>query len=86
MGFKILRDFNIDMLAKQVWRFHTNPGSLIARCYKAKYYPNTDIFQASIGNNPSYAWRSIQNSVWVIQKGSCWRIGNGNKIRIWEDN
>jgi len=37
LGFKSLRDFNIAMLAKQVWRFHSNPNSLIARCYKAKY-------------------------------------------------
>jgi len=39
MGFKTLRDFNLAMLAKQVWRFHTNPTSLISKCFKAKYYP-----------------------------------------------
>jgi hypothetical protein len=30
LGFKILRDFNIAMLAKQVWRLHSNPNSLIS--------------------------------------------------------
>lgn len=39
MGFKILRDFNLAMLAKQIWRLHTNPNSLLAQCYQAKYHP-----------------------------------------------
>lgn len=86
MGFKILRDFNLAMLAKQDWRFHTEPNSLISRCYKAKYYPHCNVLQATIGNNPSYAWRSIFNALWIIKKGSCWRIGNGQEVNIWEDN
>lgn len=71
MGFKILRDFNMAMLAKQVWRFQTNQKSLISRVFKAKYFPYQDILQANLGYNPSYAWRSIFHSIWVIQKGSC---------------
>jgi len=59
LGFKILRDFNTAMLAKQVWGFHTNPGTLISRCFKDKYFPHLDVLQAPIGNNPSYAWRSF---------------------------
>jgi len=77
MGFKILRDFNLVMLAKQVGRFQVNPNALISRCFKAKYYPTIDIMQANIGLNPSFAWRSIYNAKGAIQKGSCWRIGNG---------
>lgn len=38
------------MLAKQVWRLHTNPQSLISQGFKAKYYPTTDVLQATIGN------------------------------------
>jgi len=74
------------MLAKQVWCFHTEPTSLISRCFKAKYYPNSDVLHATTGNNPSYSWRSIQNSIWVITKGSCWRIGDGNSVDIWKDS
>jgi len=86
MGFKSLRDFNLAMLAKQVWRFQVNPNALVSKCFRAKYYPNSGILQANIGSNPSYAWRSIYNAIWIIQKGSCWRIGNGQSVRIWEDN
>jgi len=86
MGFKTLRDFNMEMLAKQTWRLHTNPTTLLAKCFKAKYFPHTDILQATTGCNPSYAWRSIQSSIWVINKGSCWGIGNGNSVKVWRDN
>jgi hypothetical protein len=86
LGFRNVRDFNLAMLAKQVWRFHTQPNTLISKCFKAKYYPNTDVLHANLGYNVSYAWRSIYNSIWLINRGSCWRIGNGHKVRIWEDH
>ncbi|GAU29911.1 hypothetical protein TSUD_148190 [Trifolium subterraneum] len=34
---------------------------------------------------PSYAWRSIMQANDLVRMGSTWRIGNGNKVRIWED-
>lgn len=45
-----------------------------------------DILHANLGYNVSYAWRSIHKSIWIIQKGGCWRIGNGQTIKIWEDH
>jgi hypothetical protein len=69
MGFKTLREFNLAMLAKQVWRLHTNTNSLIAQCYKARYYPNLDIIHASSGNNPNFA----------LRKGAAGELGLGPK-------
>ena len=37
IGFKNLYAYNLAMLAKQGWRIITNPDSLIARLYKARY-------------------------------------------------
>ncbi|XP_075654731.1 uncharacterized protein LOC142624885 [Castanea sativa] len=34
---------------------------------------------------PTYAWRSIHNSLWVLHEGSRWRVGNGKRIYIWDD-
>ena len=78
MGFRDLQAFNLAMLAKQGWRLLTNPHSLVARVYKAKYYPYGDVLNSKLGSNPSYAWRSIFNSVEVIRKGT-------RLIHIWED-
>ena len=85
MGFHNLQAFSLAMLAKQRWWLLTNPSSLIARIYKGKYYPYGDVLGAKLGNNPSYAWRSIYNSLEVIRKGTRWRVGNEKLIHIWED-
>ena len=53
--------------------------------YKARYFPNRDILNASLGNTPSYAWRSICKSIEIIQEGTRWRVGNGKTIHIWDN-
>ena len=85
MGFRNLQAFNLAMLAKQAWRLLTNPSSLVARIYRAKYYPSCAVIGAKLGSSPSYAWRSIYNSLEVIRRGTRWRVGNGKLIHIWED-
>jgi len=59
---------------------------LLAQYIKAKYYPHNDILQANLGDRPSYTWYSIFHAKWVIKKWGCWKIGNGNNVKIWEDN
>jgi hypothetical protein len=78
--------FNKAMLAKQVWRLHSEPNSLVSQCLKAKYYPNTDIFHSLRGRQSSYAWQSIHQAIELVHKGSCWKIGDGQSVNIWEDN
>lgn len=62
LGFRKLRDFNVALLGKQGWRILTNPCSLVTRIYKARYFPNDTILTATLGNNPSYIWRSIMET------------------------
>ncbi|GAU37345.1 hypothetical protein TSUD_395260 [Trifolium subterraneum] len=86
MGFRNMQWFNLAMLAKKAWRLQTNPTSLLGKCLKARYYPNSDIIHAQQGRNTSYAWQSIHHGIWVINKGSCWKICDGQKVNLWEDN
>ncbi|XP_019150373.1 PREDICTED: uncharacterized protein LOC109147192 [Ipomoea nil] len=85
LGFKDLRVFNIAMLGKQGERFLTNPQSLVAKVYKARYYPNSDFLNASVGNNPSFCWRSIMAAQGLITRNIRRRIGNGNTTLVWGD-
>ena len=85
MGFRNLHAFNLAMLAKQAWRILVNPTSLVARIYKARYFPYSDILGSKLGGSPSYAWRSIHSSLEVVRKGTRWRVGNGRMIHIWDD-
>ncbi|GAU45901.1 hypothetical protein TSUD_401110 [Trifolium subterraneum] len=82
MGFCDFRSFNMAMVAKQGWNFMTKPDTLVARVYKARYFPKSSLFESHLGNNPSYAWRSIWKSRKVLMNGCRWRIGNGANIRV----
>ncbi|KEH15732.1 hypothetical protein MTR_0607s0040, partial [Medicago truncatula] len=59
MGVKGLKAFNMDMVGKKTWKLVSSLESLITHLLKAKYFPRSDYFGASIGHNPSYVWRSI---------------------------
>ncbi|XP_019178894.1 PREDICTED: uncharacterized protein LOC109174056 [Ipomoea nil] len=83
LGFKDLRAFNLAMLGKQGWRFLVKPESLVARVYKARYYPGTSFEEAALGNNPSFCWRSIFVAHSLICGGIRRRIGDGNNTLIW---
>ncbi|XP_019181991.1 PREDICTED: uncharacterized protein LOC109177145 [Ipomoea nil] len=85
LGFKDLKAFNLAMLGKQAWRFLTNTDSLVSRVYKARYYPKLTFSEASMGNNPSYCWRSIMAAKELITGGVRRRIGNGESTLIWKD-
>jgi hypothetical protein len=86
LGFRDMHLFNKAMLAKQVWRLHVSPTSLLNQILKAKYFPHTDILHSPVGLNPSFTWRSIHQAIWIIKKGSCWTIGTGDQVHIWDDH
>ncbi|XP_031106239.1 uncharacterized protein LOC116010884 [Ipomoea triloba] len=48
LGFRDLRSFNLGMLGKQAWRFLTRPHCMVARLYKARYYPTTSFMDATV--------------------------------------
>ena len=47
LGLRRFSLLNQAMLAKQYWRLCHNPNSLIARTFKAKYYPRGSIHTCS---------------------------------------
>jgi hypothetical protein len=84
-GYRNLEKFNQALLAKHGWQLVQNPNSLVASVLKAKYFPNGTFMESNMGNNPSFAWRSIWNAKKLLQARLLWRIGNGQTIRIWGD-
>jgi len=82
MGFKDLSAFNLAMLGKQGWKFQKEPGSLVSRIFKARYFPNKSYLTATIGYNPSYVWCSILRARFIVRGGPRWSIGHGNRIPI----
>uniref|UniRef100_A0A7N2MU32 Reverse transcriptase domain-containing protein n=1 Tax=Quercus lobata TaxID=97700 RepID=A0A7N2MU32_QUELO len=84
MGFRDLTMYNDSLLAKQAWRLLHNKTSLFYKVFKARFFPNTTIMEAVDSRMGSYAWKSILRGRDVIQRGATWRVGNGEKINIWQ--
>ena len=53
---------------------------------KAKYFRHVDFLQAPTYKSTSYGWRSILQARSLLQEGIKWIVGDGSKIRVWEDN
>ncbi|CAM8933405.1 unnamed protein product [Rhodiola kirilowii] len=67
LGLRNFHLVNLALLIKQAWRIHTKPDLLLSRIYKARYFPNSDLFQAVIGRRPSWAWRSIFQGIQILK-------------------
>uniref|UniRef100_A0A2N9I5I3 Reverse transcriptase domain-containing protein n=1 Tax=Fagus sylvatica TaxID=28930 RepID=A0A2N9I5I3_FAGSY len=85
LGFRNLHMFNMALLANQSWRLLQNPQSLFYRVFKARYFPNCSIMEATLGNNPSFLWRSILSGREVILKGLSWQNSDNGRtpLPIW---
>ncbi|XP_016199995.1 uncharacterized protein LOC107641003 [Arachis ipaensis] len=85
LGFRDMEAFNMALLAKQGWRLMKNPESLAARTLSSRYYNRKDFLSSDMGFFPSFTWRSIWQAKGVLEKGGCWRIENGETMKIWKD-
>ena len=70
LGFKQLKQFNLALLAKQRLRLQVGQNSLVFRVVKAKYFPQCDFTNATLGNNPSYTWRSLFSAQNIVKEVS----------------
>lgn len=86
LGFRDLESFNLSLLTKQAWRLETQPQLLLSQVLKAKYFPNSSLFSADLGDKPSATWRSnIYPARSFLIGGLCRRIGDGRSTSIWGD-
>jgi hypothetical protein len=74
------------MLAKQAWRLATDPDSLRARVLKARYFADKDFMDAKCPKKASFTWRSILHGRELLKEGVVWRVGDGEKVRVWDHN
>ncbi|XP_026396445.1 uncharacterized protein LOC113291087 [Papaver somniferum] len=84
-GFRDLRILNQARLVRAAWRLCKNSEEPWAKAIQAKYFPATSLLHASIKTDYSWSWRGIQHTISFLKANSCWRVGRGNKIKIWLD-
>ena len=83
LGFRDIKNFNLALLGKQVWRHVHNMESFYSiKSSKAKFFPNCSVLDSEVKLTGSYAWQSILKARTVVQWGSAWCIGDGRQVRI----
>lgn len=85
LGFRNLYGFNLALIGKQVWQLATNPGSLVTRLYKARYFADCHILQATKPRGCSYIWEGIWEANESLKNGFRWVLGDGQSIDICKD-
>ena len=70
------------MLAKQGWRLLKERGTLFYRYFKMKYFWLCNFLEVGDVPNSSYVWKSIMAAQPILEKGSCWRVGDGSGIGV----
>lgn len=86
MGFHDIELHNQALLGKQAWRIWSFPNSLLSRLLKARYFRNSSFLGCSIGNRPSYAWRSLLHGRELLKKGLLDTVGDGSDMNVWSAN
>lgn len=84
MGFKNLHGFNLALLGKHCWNFMARPNTLVARLYKARYFPNFNFLEAGQGAGPSFIWAGLWKAKEALKNGFRWVIGDGAEVSIYK--
>lgn len=85
LGFRYIHEFNLAVLAKQLWRILIHPNFLVSKVSKSKYFENLSIWKVKEKSNNSFLWKSLLSVRLVLQEGLQKRVGDGTNIDIWED-
>lgn len=85
LGFRDLEIFNDALLCKQLWRLVTKPNLLMSKVLKSKYFPQSDLFTATSKPTDSWLWKSWMEAKYLLQEGSAWKVGRGDRVNIWGD-
>ncbi|XP_058760434.1 uncharacterized protein LOC131633762 [Vicia villosa] len=64
------------------WQLLTKPHTLVSIIFKVRYFPKSSFLEVNLGNNPSYAWRSLWKARDVLRVDRRWSIGDGSNIKV----
>jgi hypothetical protein len=58
------------VLGKQGWKLQTEPDTLVAKVFKARYYPHNNYLDSKLEHNPNFVWWNIFSAKLVVGYGA----------------
>jgi hypothetical protein len=86
LGVPGLRDLNICLLASCVKRYHFGDGKLWKELIDYKYPTSQPNILFTRETNSSQFFKGFMWAARAASVGYRWKIGNGKRVRFWEDN
>lgn len=69
-----------------MWPSWENKGGGLYKSPEDRYFTDSDFMSARITRRASTTWRAIVAGREALNMGIIYRIGNGEKVSIWNDN
>ncbi|XP_027175089.1 uncharacterized protein LOC113774685 [Coffea eugenioides] len=80
-----LHEFNLALLAKQLWRILTKPNLLMSKIMRARYFKGISIWRTKSVGAESWCWKSLLQAKCLLEEEVRKQVGNGKSINIWKD-
>lgn len=80
-----MAETNMAPLSKMVWMMTTSSQHPWVKFLQAKYLKRTEFLQAERKASASWVWKDLLKSRPLINKGRCFLISTGDKVRTWID-
>ncbi|KAK2655862.1 hypothetical protein Ddye_008914 [Dipteronia dyeriana] len=85
LGFHNLEIFNRALLAKQCWKLIRNPDSLAGKVLRSCYFSDANFLDTKPTSKGSLIWQGMLWGREIIERGSRWRIGREDSIKVYMD-
>ncbi|XP_013745364.2 uncharacterized protein LOC106447969 [Brassica napus] len=86
LGFMDFQSYNDAFLAKLSWWLLHNPTSLLGKILLGKYCKEESFLTVTDKATESHGWRGILIGRDLLKTNIGWAVGNGESIKVWDDN
>lgn len=85
LGLRSLKEMNIALVLKNVWKIASGQNAPWIQVLKAKYYPRSSFWTTNKTHACTKLWKDLVHNKPLIQHHLCWKIGNGGEIHVFSD-
>jgi hypothetical protein len=84
LGFVDTREMNTVLLAKWCYRLDRGDSCMALEVLRNKYLRGKNVCQTKIRGGSQF-WQGLMKVRDWYERGTTWKVGNGNRVRFWQD-